>query len=331
MRVICDDNIPAGAWISFLDGNMHATPFQLPSFLRFFNSVSSFRANVYAVEDEGILKALAVVTVQEEKGPAGFFSRRQIIYGGPLVEDGCPEALDFMLKAIDDDTSGGVIYTEIRNLSDYSALRNVFLRNGYEYVPYLNFRVDTTSMETMAGRVSSSRLRQIRKARQQSVSCSEAKDKSEVSHFYLLLKELYTKKLHKPLPPEDFFTRFFEQDLGRYLLVRHSGQIIGGIMCPVLPGRALYEFYICGRDDVREGLYPGVMATWSAMEYAAANNIPLFDFMGAGKPDEPYGVRDFKARFGGEMVEYGRYLKIRKPVMYKTGKAALRILRRTGK
>lgn len=331
MRVVTDSSIQTGAWISFLDGNVHATPFQSPRFLHFFNSAVGFSATSYAVEDDDLIKALAVVTVQAGKGPAGIFSRRQIVYGGPLVCDDCPDALDLLLKAIDADVPGGVIYTEIRNLSDYSALREVFIGNGYEYVPYLNYRVDTCNRETMTGRVSSSRLRQIRKARQQSVTCTEAQDSNEVRLFYLLLKELYGRKLHKPLPGEDFFVQFYKQNLGKYLLVRHEGQIIGGVMCPVLQGRALYEFYICGRDDIRGDLYPGVVATWSAMEYASGNCIPLFDFMGAGKPDEQYGVRDFKARFGGELVEYGRYLKIRRPLLYKGGKAALQFMIRKRK
>ena len=52
--------------------------------------------------------------------------------------------------------------------------------------------------------------------------------------------------------------------------------------------------------------------------------------MGAGVPDKPYGVRDFKMEFGGEVVEYGRYLHIRKPLLYKIGKWGVRILK-TGK
>jgi lipid II:glycine glycyltransferase (peptidoglycan interpeptide bridge formation enzyme) len=49
--------------------------------------------------------------------------------------------------------------------------------------------------------------------------------------------------------------------------------------------------------------------------------------MGAGIPDRPYGVRDFKMEFGGEVVEYGRYLCIRKPVLYKIGKWGVKILK----
>lgn len=269
MRVITDSAISDGAWISFIDGNMHATPFQSPAFLRFFNSVGGFSAKSYAVQDGGIVKALAVVTVQGEKGPAGLFSRRQIVYGGPLADDNSPDALDMLLKAMDEDVPGGVIYTEIRNLSDYSSLRDVFISNGYVYVPYLNFRVDTRSRETMAGRVSSSRLRQIRKAQQQSVTYSEAQDADEVRQFYLLLKDLYMTRLHKPLPGEDFFVQFFKQDLGKYLLVRHEGQIIGGIMCPVLSEELCTSFIyaegMMSRVDCTPGrLLPG--QPWSMQQ-----------------------------------------------------------------
>jgi lipid II:glycine glycyltransferase (peptidoglycan interpeptide bridge formation enzyme) len=96
-------------------------------------------------------------------------------------------------------------------------------------------------------------------------------------------------------------------------------------MCPILEGRAIYELYICGLDDEYKEQYPSVMATWAAMEYATQNNIPIFDFMGAGKPDERYGVREFKARFGGELVEYGRFIKINQPVLYKLGKFGLKL------
>jgi lipid II:glycine glycyltransferase (peptidoglycan interpeptide bridge formation enzyme) len=50
--------------------------------------------------------------------------------------------------------------------------------------------------------------------------------------------------------------------------------------------------------------------------------------MGAGKPDEGYGVRDFKAKFGGELVEHGRYLYLCKPMMYKLGKKIIEQLKK---
>ena len=49
--------------------------------------------------------------------------------------------------------------------------------------------------------------------------------------------------------------------------------------------------------------------------------------MGAGVPDVPYGVRDFKSEFGGTMVEHGRFLNVCKPWLYRIGKLAIKVLK----
>ena len=50
--------------------------------------------------------------------------------------------------------------------------------------------------------------------------------------------------------------------------------------------------------------------------------------MGAGVPDVPDGVRDFKAEFGGELVEHGRFLCVSKPIQYKIGVMGVKILKK---
>ena len=50
--------------------------------------------------------------------------------------------------------------------------------------------------------------------------------------------------------------------------------------------------------------------------------------MGAGKPDDHYGVRDFKQEFGGKLVEHGRYKYINKPLLYKIGEIGVKLLRK---
>jgi len=128
----------------------------------------------------------------------------------------------------------------------------------------------------------------------------------------------------KPLPGEDFFLKFRRSGPGVFLLVRYDERIIGGIMCPVFGKRVIYEWYIAGEDGKYQGIYPSVLATWAAIEYAARNGIAFFDFMGAGSPDEAYGVRDFKSKFGGEQVEYGRYLKVFNKPVYSAGRMVFR-------
>lgn len=330
MRLLTDGEIPLHKWEEFMQQNMHATPFQSPGFYDLFNSTEGFSAEAFAVEEDSKIRSLVVVTFQRGSGIKGYFSRRAIIYGGPLLDEQSPETAGMLINAIVKSTEKTAIYTEVRNLSDYTNYKELFTGSKFDYVPYLNFRIDTGNRDEMIDRISSSRLRQIKKARKMSVCCCEASGIEEVHQFYNILRELYDSKLHKPLPGEDFFIEFHRRNLGKYMLVKHDNKVIGGMMCPLLEGRAVYEFYICGLDESFPDLYPSVMATWSVMEYASANGLGFFDMMGAGKPGEYYGVRDFKARFGGNLVEFGRFIRINKPLLYRTGKAGLSFLKGMG-
>ena len=66
----------------------------------------------------------------------------------------------------------------------------------------------------------------------------------------------------------------------------------------------------------------------AAFPHVAENGFSVFDMMGAGKPDEGYGVRDFKARFGGKLVEEGRFVHIAHPLLYKIGKWGVKLLKK---
>ena len=50
--------------------------------------------------------------------------------------------------------------------------------------------------------------------------------------------------------------------------------------------------------------------------------------MGAGKPDDDYVVRDFKAKFGGQLVEHGRFLHVLNPLFYNIGKIGVKLLKK---
>lgn len=331
MRVVLNNFIPVTSWKQFFAWNPFATPFQSYDFYCLVNSLDRLSAEAMAVCDDNRILALVVITFQSEPGMVAYFSRRAVIYGGPLVDSKFPEAMDLLVKHITLTTKKKVIYSEIRNLSDFSSHKEIFASNQWDYIPYTDFILDTSDYGAMVKSVSGSRLRQIKKAKNAGVSWKVAENLEEVKGFFMILSELYRRKIRKPLLPWEFFKLFFERKLGVFLTVIYKGKLIGGIMCPILEKKAIYEFYICGLDTEYKEQYPSIMATWAAMEYASENKILKFDFMGAGRPNEGYGVRDFKARFGGELVEYGRYRKIYKPALYRIGKFGLNIKRSLGK
>lgn len=326
MVFIKNKEVSLSKWRSLIKVSLFSSPFQTPEFWQFYNSVKGFFADVFAIEREGLYTSLVVVTLQREKGIKSFFSRRGIIYGGPLILNNNDDNLLYLIRGLVSYYKKKLIYLEVRNLFNYTLFRETYLENGFSYTPWLNFHCSTSDELLMKKRIHNSRLRQIKKAQKHGVSWEVANTSDEIKTFYQILKNLYSNKIKKPLPPEDFFLEAFKKEIFKYLLVYYGNKIIGGIMCAVLNSKSIYEIYICGLNEKYHDQYPSVMATWAAMEYANQNKILYFDFMGAGRPNESYGVREFKDKFGGELIEYGRYIRINNRTLYKIGQVGLKML-----
>lgn len=150
----------------------------------------------------------------------------------------------------------------------------------------------------------------------------------QLKEYYKIQLELYRTKVKTPLFPFEFFMKLFSLSSSKFFLIEYNGHVVGGTACVILHNKAVYEWYGCGLDGIFKGVYPSSLSTYQGMLYACNNGIPLLDMMGAGTPDEKYGVRDFKSRFGGKEVEHGRYLKINNIILYKLGKLCVSAIRR---
>ena len=91
--------------------------------------------------------------------------------------------------------------------------------------------------------------------------------------------------------------------------------------------RTAYEWFECGLNAEYKDQYPSVMATYAGIQLAKQTGCTRYDMMGAGEPGVPYGVRDFKAEFGGQLVEHGRFLCVTKPLLYKIGTIGIKFLK----
>lgn len=343
-RILTYEQIDRTEWSRLVQASATGTWFQTPEAYEFFASMPAlFVPFVFAVTgthesnsgamNEETLRGVCVGYVTKEKNLIKqFFTRRAIIIGGPaLADDASLEEAETMMKAVRQQLTNfkySPIYIETRNFHDYSRRKEAFSKAGFEYRKHLNFHIDCTDKDGMYERMSETRRRQIRKAVSSGVEITEAQSEQEITDWYYILAELYRRKVKTPLFPLSFFIEFYRQKRGVFLLVKYERKVIGGMMCPIFEGKCIYEWFVCGMDNEYKNQYPSVMATWAAMEYANGHTIPMFDIMGAGVPDVPYGVRDFKAEFGGKMVEYGRFLHVAKPWLYKIGTLGVKVLKR---
>lgn len=258
-----------------------------------------------------------------------FFSRRAIINGGPyFAEDITEEEVKTLLSECRNGLKNKAIYIETRNFNDYSRFRSLFEDCGFMFEPHYDFIIDTESIEVAEDHLGKSRRRDIKTSLRDGAVIIDNPTTEQIEAFYGLLSTLYATKVKTPLFPFVFFDKLSEEPFSRFLLVEYQGEIIGGTVC-VYDDNTMYEWFACGNDGAYKSIFPSTLATWAGIKFAAESGQLHFDMMGAGAPgDGGYGVREFKAKFGGELVEYGRFKYICNKPLYTFGEIGVSLLRR---
>jgi len=332
---------PTGSW------------FQSPEAFDFFVSQPDlFRPFVVCIPKRAVCVGYLTVEKSRLKQLA---TARAIIIGGPALADGCTdeEVVALMNEVRSTCKAMGTIYIETRNFNDYSPWRQGFEKAGFRYEEHCNFHIATEAFaianqneraeryenqnenenreiayeKVVNGLMGKNRVRDIKTSFRDGATVIDHPTIEQVREYYQTLQHLYTTKVKTPLFPLSFFEQLYKHKDGRFILVEYQGQIVGGTVCVAQEGRCLYEWFVAGRDGEWKTIFPSSVATYAGIRYAAEHDMPRFDMMGAGTPNEAYGVRDFKARFGGELVEHGRYKMICKPLLYQCGVLGVKLLK----
>lgn len=361
MRISSGNSINRKEWSRLVQANTTGTWFQTPEAYDFFNAQKDvFKPFVVAVANipssseaqhsinpllhEQVLRAICVGYITKERSNVKqFFTRRAIIPGGPcLADDATDEEVNELMKAVRQQLQSQAIYIETRNFNDYSRWKKAFETAGFSYQPHLNFHVHTNQpWENIEENIGKHRRKYIRLSFRDGATIEDNPTIEQVRSYYVLLQELYRTKVKMPLPSWSFFEQLYHLDSCKYLLVMYEGQVVGGSTCvllkkspitddqsPLTSAGGVYEWYACGKDGVYKNIHPSSVTKYAGMKYACDNGYAVFDMMGAGKPNAEYGVRDFKAEFGGKLVENGRYLCITKPILYKIGVLGVLIIKK---
>ncbi|HOO19447.1 MAG TPA: peptidoglycan bridge formation glycyltransferase FemA/FemB family protein [Paludibacteraceae bacterium] len=324
-----EKEIPLDQWKLLIENSPVASFFQTPECYQFYASLTFLKPFLYGVAEDGKLKGIACGYVQAEgRKLKQFFSRRAIIPGGILLDkDIEPDSITALLEFLKKELCKKAIYIECRNFNDYSEHRPYFEKVGFVYQPHLNFHVPTPNVEQCYKQLNSTKRRDIKLSLKEGVEIVETKSENDIKNFYTLLSNLYQKKIKTPLFPYEFFEKLTNQPFGHLFVVKYGSKIIGGNMSVSLKNKVLYEWFVCGLDGEYKKFFPSTLATWSVIQFAAENGFEYFDMMGAGKPDESYGVREFKAKFGGNLVEHGRFEMIFNKYLYHIGIIGVKFLK----
>jgi lipid II:glycine glycyltransferase (peptidoglycan interpeptide bridge formation enzyme) len=316
-------------WQQLVDNSLVASFFQTRECYEFYASLSFLKPFVFAIsENEKLVGLICGYIIADGRKVRRLFSCRAIVPGGMLLDKTISEkALQSLLNFTIKTLKNQLIYIELRNYNDYSQFKEKIKPTGFQYQQHFDIHLHIN--DETEQKISESKRREIKTAQKNGVQYFETKEATEIEAFYTILQNLYKKDIKLPLFPLEFFLKLSQLPQGKIFVIKQNDIVIGGIACVTFAKKILYEWFACGNKNVGKQLYPSVMATYAGIDYATKNSFVTYDFMGAGKPGKDYGVREFKTKFGGELLEYGRFLYVAKPLLYNFGKIALKIKKRT--
>jgi len=194
MKIIIDcNNIDLNKLEAFVYNHPNGNFFQSTLYFNFIKSLPQYEPiSIVVQDDEGNITGSLIAVIQKEKSfIKSKFSRRCIVIGGPIVENGNEKVMDLILQELVRIVKRRSVYIEFRNLFDLTKNKQVFEKNGFIFNEHLNFIIEIQGVNENFMKLDGNRRWQIKKSLKNNVEINILSSINEIQDFYLRLKELY--------------------------------------------------------------------------------------------------------------------------------------------
>ena len=275
-----------------------------------------------AVDSSGTPLALLLpVRISVIDGWMRALTTRAVVFGSVLCAPDATghEALALLLKTYTRRSVGAPLFTELRNLWDVNAIfSSTFREHGFIYEEHLNYLIylDRPFDAIFSGFTAGTRKKIRRGLHRGEVVIEEAKELEQIADCYDLLRKTY-KNAQVPLSDRSLFEAAFDilypKGMVRFTQARVQDVFVATSV-ELLYKDVVYGWY-GGSDRTYSSYMPNELVISHILQWGAEKGYRVYDFGGAGKPNQEYGVRDFKAKFGGTLVGFGRYTFVHNPFL----------------
>lgn len=327
-------NLDEQIWADFVEQHPDGNIFQTPDMFQVFARARGHKPELWAaVDEQRQVRALLVpVQVVLANGPLRRFTARSIAYGGVLCspQAGWQEALTKLWSTYIQQRQA-VLFTELRHKADSSALQPILQGHRCQFEEEDNFLVDLAlPVEQVWLNIKKSARKKIRQAEnKEALVIEEVRRPDQIAAWYQTLRKTY-ETARVPLADRSLFEAAFDvlYPKGRvqFLLGQVEGKYVAASVALLYKG-TIYGWYR-GFDRDYGTFLPNDLMVWHLLKWGAENGYRLFDFGGAGKPNEEYGPRQFKAKFGGNLVSYGRNVYVHNPKVLRVSRFGYQVYRR---
>lgn len=320
-------------WGQFVHEHPQGNVFYTPEYcLACLNSPGYFPYILAAFSEDNSLQGLLISYIlREDKKFYSFLTSRSIMYGIPLIKENSTLRLEDLLVEYNNFIKSKAIYSQIRNLDfSHEKYKNALAKNNFLFEDHLNIILKIEKDENIIwSQFSKSRKKGIKKALNTEFSFEVSEREADLVKFYSLLETSY-KRIKLPYPNYHHFLSITKTSVNFYKVfqIKYSDEIVVSLFA-LLYKNTMYGYYMGSTDneDIIKNK-PMDLLFWEVFKWCSQNGIEYFDWMGAGKPDKDYGVRDFKLQFGGETSNFGRYEKHHKPLLLKIGKIGMKLYKK---
>jgi len=313
MSITVTNTLPEDEWRHFVEEHPAGNVFHTPEMFKVFSCTKGHRPELWAAtKNRRILALLLPVKITLMNGLLRHFTTRSVVYGSVLCVPDAEgkEALAQLLQTYTHEVDGPLLFTELRNLlSNLEAMQPILLKHGFVYEDELNYLINLKrSPEAIFQSIGRRTRKNIRRGlKQGKVVIEELREREQIITCYDLLRQTY-QAAKVPLADSSLFESAFDllypKGMMRFTLARVCETPVAASV-ELLYKDVIFGWY-GGVDRAYSSYVPNELLTWHILKWGAENGYRFYDFGGAGKPDEDYGVRDFKAKFGGKLVCYGR-------------------------
>lgn len=321
MKVVDINGIDSIKWNRFVEKHPLGNIFQTEEMYEVYCHTSNSFPVVLAVEDYGVMKGLLLAVVITNGGRLlKPLTARSIIYGGPLVVDNDEKTLELLLTEYKKRLPWYVVYSEIRPVYNLQPIEKRLMLFGFERVGHYNIMLNINKDESVL-------WEQLHKERRRNISCAEKKGLTfkevelddEIMQITRLIERTYERK-KVPMSNSDMFIQLKQimKQRVHFFAAFFEGKMIAG-QVRLCYNDLVYAWY-AGSDDSYLKLRPNDFLMWNVILWAHEKGFRVFDFGGGGEPGVPYGVRDYKLKYGCELHEFGRFIYKHHHLIYSIGK-----------
>ena len=312
----------------FVSAHPRGNIFHTSKMFQVYENTKNYVPFVFIALENYKIKGVLVSVIQKEiSGKLGFFTSRCIVLGGPIAENNDNKIVEQLLKQHNITIRSKAIYSQFRNLFDIDGLNKTFEKAGFNYIPHLDIHINlNTDKERFWDQLKSKTRQKVRKAQKNNLKFSTINSIEELHEAYNILKEVYSRA-RLPIPDRSLFVSAFKllnnENNTAFFKAEKDGTMIG-VRFVLLYNRLIYDWFAGSKREYYK-YNTNEFLPYKVIEWGMDNSdYDMFDFGGAGNPNENYGVRDHKMQFSDNLIELGRFEKIHYPLLYKFIKTGFR-------